>query len=95
MPSHWPSTLEKRRRSKPGCEPAECCQRGSSVAPLPSPTLRLQQDYVDFGKRCSMNRFVSPHVQAQIQREGTVVVRISQESLAAYYNEHPEAKREK
>ena len=31
--------------------------------------------------------------QAKIRREGTVVVRISQESLAAYLNEHPEAKR--
>ena len=31
--------------------------------------------------------------QAKVRREGTIVVRISQESLAAYANEHPEAKR--
>ncbi len=30
--------------------------------------------------------------QAKVRGEGTVVVRISQESLAAYANEHPEAK---
>ncbi|MFO7178488.1 MAG: 2Fe-2S iron-sulfur cluster-binding protein [Pseudomonadota bacterium] len=31
--------------------------------------------------------------QAKIQREGTVEVRISKESLDAFYNEHPEARR--
>jgi ferredoxin len=31
--------------------------------------------------------------QATIQREGVVEVRISKESLDAYFNEHPEAKR--
>ena len=31
--------------------------------------------------------------QARIEREGEVVVKISKESLAAYYNEHPEAPR--
>ena len=31
--------------------------------------------------------------QAKVRREGNLVVRISQESLAAYFNEHPEAKR--
>jgi 2Fe-2S ferredoxin len=30
--------------------------------------------------------------QAKVQREGVVVVRISQESLKAYANEHPEPK---
>jgi len=30
--------------------------------------------------------------QAKIQKEGVVKVRISRESLAAYYNEHPDAK---
>ncbi len=30
--------------------------------------------------------------QAKVQREGVVLVRISQESLKAYANEHPEAK---
>ena len=31
--------------------------------------------------------------QAKVSGEGTVVVRISQESLEAYYNEHPDAER--
>lgn len=31
--------------------------------------------------------------QAKIQREGQVAVRISKESLEAFFNEHPEAKR--
>ncbi len=31
--------------------------------------------------------------QAEILQEGTVEVRISQESLEAFYNEHPEARR--
>lgn len=31
--------------------------------------------------------------QAVIEREGTVSVRISKESLDTYYNEHPEARR--
>ena len=31
--------------------------------------------------------------QAKIEREGLVVVRISKESLDAYYNEHPEVSR--
>src|SRR6187399_32024 len=31
--------------------------------------------------------------QAKILREGTVLVRISQESLTAFFNEHPEAKK--
>ena len=31
--------------------------------------------------------------QAKVQRDGVIVVRISQESLKAYANEHPEAKR--
>jgi ferredoxin len=31
--------------------------------------------------------------QATIQREGTISVRISNESLDTYYNEHPEARR--
>ncbi len=40
---------------------------------------------------------VRPHsrlgCQARIEREGLVTVRISQESLAAYYHEHPETER--
>ncbi len=31
--------------------------------------------------------------QAKLEREGLVAVRISKESLAAFYNEHPEVKR--
>lgn len=31
--------------------------------------------------------------QARIEREGTIAVRISQESLDAYYNEHPDVPR--
>jgi len=31
--------------------------------------------------------------QARIEREGLVAVRISRESLAAFYNEHPDAER--
>ncbi len=31
--------------------------------------------------------------QARVEREGLVSVRISKESLAAYYNEHPDAER--
>lgn len=31
--------------------------------------------------------------QARIEREGLVAVRISRESLAAFYNEHPEVER--
>lgn len=33
--------------------------------------------------------------QAKIMREGTVAVRISKESLDAFYNEHPDEKRPK
>lgn len=31
--------------------------------------------------------------QAKLEREGTVVVRISKESLDAFYNEHPDVER--
>jgi 2Fe-2S ferredoxin len=31
--------------------------------------------------------------QAKIQKDGLIKVRISRESLAAYYNEHPDAKK--
>jgi 2Fe-2S ferredoxin len=57
---------------------------------LLSPASEKEEDILDkaFDVRLSSRL----GCQAKVQREGLVVVRISQESLKAYANEHPEAK---
>ena len=49
-----------------------------------------EEDQLDQARDVALNSRLG--CQAKIRREGTIVVRISQESLAAYANEHPEAK---
>jgi 2Fe-2S ferredoxin len=57
---------------------------------LLSPASEKEEDILDkaFDVRLSSRL----GCQAKVQRDGLVVVRISQESLKAYANEHPEAK---
>ncbi|MEY2932964.1 MAG: hypothetical protein RL033_3713 [Pseudomonadota bacterium] len=58
---------------------------------LLSPAEESEEDILDKAFDVRINSRLG--CQAKIRREGTIVVRISQESLAAYANEHPEAKR--
>jgi 2Fe-2S ferredoxin len=58
---------------------------------LLSPAEENEEDILDKAFDVRINSRLG--CQAKIRREGTIVVRISQESLAAYANEHPEAKR--
>src|SRR6188768_1128229 len=63
-------------------------EKGSELL---SPAEENEEDILDKAFDVRINSRLG--CQAKIRREGTVVVRISQESLAAYFNEHPEAKR--
>jgi ferredoxin, 2Fe-2S len=57
---------------------------------LLSPASEQEEDILDKAFDVRMTSRLG--CQAKVQREGVVVVRISQESLKAYANEHPEAK---
>ena len=57
---------------------------------LLSPASEQEEDILDKAFDVRINSRLG--CQAKAQREGLVVVRISQESLKAYANEHPEAK---
>jgi len=58
---------------------------------LLSPASEQEEDILDKAFDVRINSRLG--CQAKAQRDGVVVVRISQESLKAYANEHPEAKR--
>ena len=57
---------------------------------LLSPASEQEEDILDKAFDVRINSRLG--CQAKAQRDGLVVVRISQESLKAYANEHPEAK---
>jgi 2Fe-2S ferredoxin len=57
---------------------------------LLSPASEQEEDILDKAFDVRINSRLG--CQAKARREGVVLVRISQESLAAYANEHPEAK---
>jgi len=57
---------------------------------LLSPASEQEEDILDKAFDVRMTSRLG--CQAKVQREGVIVVRISQESLKAYANEHPEAK---
>jgi ferredoxin, 2Fe-2S len=57
---------------------------------LLSPPSENEEDILDKAFDVRINSRLG--CQAKVQRAGTVIVRISQESLKAYANEHPEPK---
>ena len=57
---------------------------------LLSPASEAEEDILDKAFDVRINSRLG--CQAKVLREGSIVVRISQESLKAYANEHPEAK---
>jgi 2Fe-2S ferredoxin len=73
------------------CACSTCHVYVEQGAELLSPAEENEEDILDKAFDVRINSRLG--CQAKIRREGTVVVRISQESLAAYFNEHPEAKR--
>jgi ferredoxin, 2Fe-2S len=73
------------------CACSTCHVYVEQGAELLSPAEENEEDILDKAFDVRLNSRLG--CQAKIRREGTVVVRISQESLAAYLNEHPEAKR--
>jgi 2Fe-2S ferredoxin len=72
------------------CACSTCHVYVEQGAELLSPAQEGEEDILDKAFDVRINSRLG--CQAKIQREGTIVVRISQESLAAYANEHPEAK---
>ena len=58
---------------------------------LLSPAQESEEDILD--KAFDVRHTSRLGCQAKILREGMVLVRISQESLTAFFNEHPEAKK--
>ena len=72
------------------CACSTCHVYVEQGAELLSPAQESEEDILDKAFDVRINSRLG--CQAKIQREGTIVVRISQESLIAYANEHPEAK---
>ena len=72
------------------CACSTCHVYVEQGAELLSPAQEGEEDILDKAFDVRINSRLG--CQAKIQREGTIAVRISQESLAAYLNEHPEAK---
>jgi ferredoxin, 2Fe-2S len=72
------------------CACSTCHVYVEQGAELLSPASEQEEDILDKAFDVRINSRLG--CQAKLQREGLVVVRISQESLAAYANEHPEAK---
>jgi 2Fe-2S ferredoxin len=75
------------------CACSTCHVYVEEGANLLSPAQENEEDILD--KAFDVRHTSRLGCQAKIQREGTVLVRISQESLTAFFNEHPEAKRPK
>jgi ferredoxin, 2Fe-2S len=72
------------------CACSTCHVYVEQGAELLSPASEQEEDILDKAFDVRINSRLG--CQAKLLREGLVVVRISQESLAAYANEHPEAK---
>jgi ferredoxin, 2Fe-2S len=72
------------------CACSTCHVYVEQGAELLSPAEEGEEDILDKAFDVRINSRLG--CQAKIQREGTLVVRISEESLKAYANEHPEAK---
>src|SRR5262245_36117295 len=72
------------------CACSTCHVYVEQGADLLSPASEQEEDILDKAFDVRMTSRLG--CQAKVQREGLVVVRISQESLEAYANEHPEAK---
>ncbi|MEY4549400.1 MAG: ferredoxin [Pseudomonadota bacterium] len=73
------------------CACSTCHVYVEQGADLLSPAEENEEDILDKAFDVRINSRLG--CQAKVRREGTILVRISQESLAAYANEHPEAKR--
>ena len=72
------------------CACSTCHVYVEQGAELLSPASEQEEDILD--KAFDVRLTSRLGCQAKVQRDGLVVVRISQESLKAYANEHPEAK---
>jgi len=73
------------------CACSTCHVYVEEGANLLSPAQESEEDILD--KAFDVRHTSRLGCQAKILREGTVLVRISQESLTAFFNEHPEAKK--
>ena len=73
------------------CACSTCHVYVEEGANLLSPAQESEADILD--KAFDVRHTSRLRCQAKILREGTVLVRISQESLTAFFNEHPEAKK--
>jgi ferredoxin, 2Fe-2S len=71
------------------CACSTCHVYVEKGAELLSPASEKEEDILDKAFDVRMTSRLG--CQAKVQREGVVLVRISQESLKAYANEHPEA----
>jgi ferredoxin, 2Fe-2S len=72
------------------CACSTCHVYVEKGAELLSPASEKEEDILDKAFDVRMTSRLG--CQAKVLREGVVLVRISQESLKAYANEHPEAK---
>jgi 2Fe-2S ferredoxin len=70
------------------CACSTCHVYVEQGAELLSPAEESEEDILDKAFDVRINSRLG--CQAKVQREGTIVVRISRESLQAYANEHPE-----
>ena len=73
------------------CACSTCHVYVESGAELLTPAEEDEEDILDKAFDVRMNSRLG--CQAKIQREGLIELRISKESLDAYYNEHPNVKR--
>lgn len=73
------------------CACSTCHVYVESGAELLRPAEEDEEDILDKAFDVRMSSRLG--CQAIVEREGTVTVRISKESLDTYYNEHPEARR--
>lgn len=73
------------------CACSTCHVYVESGAELLRPAEEDEEDILDKAFDVRMSSRLG--CQAILEREGTVTVRISKESLDTYYNEHPEARR--
>lgn len=73
------------------CACSTCHVYVEQGAELLSPAEEGEEDILDKAFDVRMNSRLG--CQAKIQSDGLIVLRISKESLDAYYNEHPNVKR--
>ena len=73
------------------CACSTCHVYVEQGAELLSPAQESEEDILDKAFDVRMSSRLG--CQAKIQREGLIELRISKESLDAYYNEHPNVKR--